>query len=57
MSGKTSKLLRKIAHLSGSPDKFIKKEYLKMNPETQRAYILFAREMFLRKEESNGSTE
>jgi hypothetical protein len=53
MSGKTSKLLRKIAKVSGRTPKYVKKEYKKMSPSLKQQYLLFVKTMF-KSQEGNG---
>lgn len=48
MSQKTSKLLRKIAHLAGKTDTYIKSQYKQMDKTMQRAYLAYMRENLLR---------
>ncbi len=41
MNGQKSKLIRKIAKLTGRTDQYIKKQYKNMAPDMQRAYLEF----------------
>jgi len=51
MNAKTSKLLRKVAKLSGRTDTYIKKTFKEMPPERKVAYIAFMKENLRRIEQ------
>lgn len=57
MSQKNTKLLRKIARLSGRTDDYIKKEYKKMPLHLQRGYLSFMKENIRRIQEARENPE